>query len=61
MAYKKTIQEKNGQRNIVNEAQFRAWQGSDNLDFETTEELLLDVVNGIYSIEDLIHDIKSYE
>jgi hypothetical protein len=56
---KKTIQEKNGQRTKLTEAQFRAWQGSDNLNFETTEELLLDIVNGVYSIEDFLKDVEA--
>ena len=57
----KTIQEKNGQRELLTESEFRAWQGSDNMTIELLEELILDMANGIYSIEDFLADIKSYE
>ena len=56
-----TIQEDNGQRNVMTEKEFRAWQGADHLTYEEMEELLLDIVNGIYSIEDFIDDVRKYE
>lgn len=56
-----TRQEKNGQREIVNEKMFRNWFGEDSNNPERLEDLLLDVVNNIYSIKDLVSDIKNYE
>ena len=55
-----TIQEENGQRNIMTEAEFENWQGSDNMTVELLEELLLDIVNGIYEIPDFIKDVRNY-
>lgn len=54
-----TIQEKNGQRELLTESEFREWQGSDNMTVELLEELLLDIVNGTYSIEDFLNDVKN--
>ena len=57
----KTKQEKNGQREIINEAQFRAWFGDNVNDPELMEELVLDIANDIYSVADFVQDVKSYD
>jgi hypothetical protein len=56
-----TIQEKNGQREIMTERELRAFLGEDSKKIETLEELLLDIVNNIYSLEDFIRDVKGYD
>jgi hypothetical protein len=56
----KTIQEKNGQRELLTEDEFRAWAG-ESFNVEFLEELLLDIVNDIYSIEDFLKDVRDYD
>ena len=57
----KTIQEKNGQRELLDEDSFRAWFGENRNDAELMEELLLDIANGVYSISDFIEDVNTYD
>lgn len=52
----------NGTRLVMTEQEFNNWAGSDEgatRDFVL--ELLLDVINGVYVVDDLINDIRSYE
>lgn len=42
--------------------QFNEWAGSDDgATREFVVELLLDIVNGVYAIDDFLSDVKQYE
>lgn len=48
----------NGQRNVITLEQYEEWASEG---YEFTLELLLDIANGVYSVEDFIKDVKEYE
>jgi len=52
---------KNGMRDILTRKEFEAWAGSDQMETEQMIELILDIANNIYSIEDLVNNVKGYE
>lgn len=53
---------KNGRRNRLTADQFNEWAGSDDgATREFVVELLLDIVNGVYAIDDFLSDVKQYE
>lgn len=48
----------NGQRNVITLEQYEEWASEG---YEFTLELLLDIVNGVYPIDQFIKDVKDYE
>jgi hypothetical protein len=49
----------NGTRDIVTYDEVMSFIG--NTDHDDTTELLMDILNGIYSVEDCIKDVKEYK
>jgi len=61
----KTIEEnaiENGQRNKMTQEDLQAFLGEeDGNNIDRVYELLLDVVNDIYSVKDLTNDVNEYK
>jgi hypothetical protein len=47
----------NGQRDVISYDEVSAFIG----DIDDTTELLMDILNGVYSVDDCLKDIKAYK
>lgn len=51
---------KNGERNVIDSSKLLAYLGSDNYQ-NKAEEMLLDILNGIWPLDDAIEEVREHE